>query len=363
MSLKILMVLTLLWAGRGLAEQSVVNMNFYEAYQACQGEVQIETKKYKEAYETYSKLAAKTSDSDLATLAKARAAVALGLQEGKYEQGLERADSVADYPFSIQSRIQLMAGNRDYKKLLEAFADEDIPAWPKRVLPKLWNFGSRDLRSLALYDRGRAHLETGNAKAAVTDIEKALEFTESEHQKSELLSFLARQVYERKLKDADKTFETDMRILELGKGKKLQSRIQAAAYLRGKQRYDEAMTVLGPGWSRSTSRHWFTRGMKAVAETLAAAGRYREAADAYRIMAEADDKRTNKADRSWAALQMARVLAEAGDTEAAGMVYTDLLARNDVSEENREQARAALAALVLSLNGDVEREKAGKAKP
>jgi hypothetical protein len=60
---------------------------------------------------------------------------------------------------------------------------------------------------------------------------------------------------------------------------------------------------------------------------------------------------------------MARVLAEAGDTEAAGMVYTDLLARNDVSEENREQARAALAALVLSLNGDVEREKAGKAKP
>jgi len=37
MSMKILMVLTLLWAGRGLAEQSLVNMNFQDVYQAIKG--------------------------------------------------------------------------------------------------------------------------------------------------------------------------------------------------------------------------------------------------------------------------------------------------------------------------------------
>ncbi|MCA1808100.1 MAG: hypothetical protein LC725_01325 [Lentisphaerae bacterium] len=121
------------------------------------------------------------------------------------------------------------------------------------------------------------------------------------------------------MKDADKTFETDMRIIELDAGQSgtLQARIQASGYLRANQRYDEALAVLGPGWS-TKSRHWFTLGMKSVAETLAAAGRYREAADAYRVMAEADDKQMNEADRTWAAAQMAQMLAEAGDSVPAG---------------------------------------------
>jgi hypothetical protein len=33
------------------------------------------------------------------------------------------------------------------------------------------------------------------------------------------------------------------------------------------------------------------------------------------------------------------------------MVYTDLLARNDVSEDDREQAKAALAELLSDLKG------------
>ena len=38
MLLKILIVVTLLWTGHGLAEQSVVHMNFYEVYEARQAE-------------------------------------------------------------------------------------------------------------------------------------------------------------------------------------------------------------------------------------------------------------------------------------------------------------------------------------
>ncbi|MCA1808099.1 MAG: hypothetical protein LC725_01320 [Lentisphaerae bacterium] len=107
-----MIVITLLCVGHGFAAQSVVNMNFYEAYQASQGELQLylggkSPKNNEKAYETYSTLAAETSDSELATLARARAAVAFGLQEGNYTQGLERATAVADRPLSVQLKRRL----------------------------------------------------------------------------------------------------------------------------------------------------------------------------------------------------------------------------------------------------------------
>ena len=353
MSCRVLIALTLLGAGPGFAEPSTENIDFHDTYEASKGEKELATEQYEQAYGTYSKLAAETSNPGLATVAGARAAVALGLQEGMYGQGLERARAITDRPCSVQAQMQLMVANEDYQKLLDAFADEDIAVWPKRTLPKLWHFGRQDLRALALADRARAYLETGNAEAAVRDAEKALEFADGERHKLKILSFLGSHVYRRTLRDPDKTFETDMRIVELdaGHATTLQARIDAAAYLRAGKRYDEALAVLGSDWKTSQSRHWFTRGMPALAETLAAAGRFGEAADAYRIMAEADDKRTNKAHRSWAALRMAAMLAEAGDSDAAGMVYTDLLARNDVSEDDREQAKAALAELLSGLKG------------
>ncbi|MCA1808762.1 MAG: hypothetical protein LC725_04805, partial [Lentisphaerae bacterium] len=167
MSLKILIAVTLLWAGRGLTEQSVVKMNFYEAYEARQAETQLSYKKHEAAYEAYSSLAARTSDPDLATLAKARAAVAFGLQQDNYEQGLEQARAVTDRPVSVQAQMQLMVACADYQKLLDAFAEEDIAAWPKRTLPNMERWGRQDLRALALVDRARAYLETGNAQVAV----------------------------------------------------------------------------------------------------------------------------------------------------------------------------------------------------
>lgn len=90
MPLKILIVLTLLGAGRGLAEQSLASMNLHDAHQAINGEKEFSARKYEQAYDTYSKLVESARDPGLAT-AEARAAVAFGLQEGKYEQGLERA--------------------------------------------------------------------------------------------------------------------------------------------------------------------------------------------------------------------------------------------------------------------------------
>lgn len=328
--MRIALALTLLLAVSCLAEQSVVDMNFYEAYLARQGETLLHSarksaKNREKAYETYSNLAANTSDSELATLAKARAAVALGLQEGKYEQGLERARAVADRAFSVQAQMQLMVANKDYQKLLDEFATEDIPAWPKRTLPAFWNYGNQDLRARALADRAQAYLETGNTAAAVADAEKALEFAEAKKHKLGILDFLARKVYERKLRDVDKTFEIDMKIIELDAGQSgtLQARIQAGAYLLGKKRYDEALAALGPGWSKVKSRHWFSRGMKAVADTLAAAGRYGEAADAYRIMAEADGKRLSEKDRIWAAGQMKLMRTKAAEKGDKGGKWND----------------------------------------
>jgi hypothetical protein len=81
------------------------------------------------------------------------------------------------------------------------------------------------------------------------------------------------------------------------------------------------------------------------------------------VAAEADDKRTNKTDRSWAALRMGRMLTEAGDPEAAKTVYKGLIERNDVPENDREQAKAALAELASTSKGGAKEKNAVNAEP
>lgn len=348
MPLKVLIVIAMCWVGQGWAEPATADIDFHDAYEAIEGEKLMATKQYEQAYATYSKLAAETSDPDLAILARARAAVALGLQDGKYEAGLEDADAIPDRTWAVQSRIHLMAAEEEYESLLDTFAGEDIPAWPERTLPKLWRYGQQDLRALALADRAQAYLATGDPEAAVRDLERALDFAAADRHKLRILSFLGEHVYRRTLRDVDKTFETNRRIVALNAGHAttLQARINVANRLSAEGQHEEALAVLGDDWKKSKSQHWFSRGMMALGDALAAAGQLEEAADAYRLMAEADDSRTNAANRSWAALQLARVLTDLNETEAAGMIYTELLARKDVPDPDREQARAALADLI-----------------
>ena len=77
MSCRVLIALTLLGAGPGFAEPATENIDFHDTYEASKGEKELATEQYEQAYGTYSKLAAETSDSGLATVAGARAAVAL----------------------------------------------------------------------------------------------------------------------------------------------------------------------------------------------------------------------------------------------------------------------------------------------
>ncbi len=340
------LAITLFWLGCGMAIQPVSSINFHELYRANQGEGQLADGKYAEAIATYTALAANTSDPVLVAMAEARIAVAVGLQDSGYEAGLAHARTVAERAYAVQACMQLMFAKEDFQRLIDDYCDEEIAAWPERTLPSLPKVGREDVRALALFDRGRAFLRIGDAQTAARDIDRASEFA-GQNRKLTILSFLANDVYTQALKDTDKTFETNRRIVELDGGfaATLSAALSATHYLRERKRYDEALAVLARFPWRTMNGYWFAAFANSVGLTLSDAGRFAEAADIYRLLAEASDAKADSKQRGAAAVQWGRMLAAAGNLEAARGVFEALLARDNTSKTDRQQAEAALAEL------------------
>ncbi len=340
------LAITLFWVGSGMAKQPASSINFHELYQSNLGEGQLADGKYAEAIATYTTLAADTKDPVLAALGKARAAVALGLQDGQYEAGLAQARTVTDRAYAVQACMQLMFAKEDFQRLVDEYRDEKIADWPERTLPSLPKVGREDVRALALFDRGRALLRIGETQTAARDIDQASEFA-GRNRKLTILSFLAKDVYTQALKDTDKTFETNRRIVELDAGfaATFHAGLSAAQHLRERKRYDEALDVLAHFPWRTMSGYWFAAFANSVAKTLSDAGRFAEAADVYRSLAEAGEKKADSNQCSAAAVQWGRMLAATGNLEVAKTVFEALLARDNTSKTVRQQAEAALAEL------------------
>lgn len=122
--------------------------------------------------------------------------------------------------------------------------------------------------------------------------------------------------------------------------------ISAAGYLRERERYDEALDILNRRAWRTWDGFWFVRFVNAVGQTLSEAGRHAEAADVYRLLAEADESRADGNARNAAAVQWGRMLIAAGHLADARNVFYELLTvRDDLPEPLWRQAEALLAEL------------------
>lgn len=337
---RIVLALALCWSANAVAD--FFEMDFFRKHEEAQAERLLSDRDYEEAREALEALA-ETADGDVEkALWRARAAIAVGLQEGRFDEGMEMAEAIEDRPYSIQARIELMHSKRDYDGIIEAFGDEDIAEWPGRRIPPKPRYGSEaDARCIALYHRGNAYYQTGDGQAAARDLAAASELARNSRRKLSIWRVQAAN-YSQRLGDEEKAFEANMRVAGLGGGGASYYRgvIGAANYLRGQGRHDEALEVLSRMNPYEQRGWWLGEGLIAVGRTLAEAGKTDEAVEAFAQVAETEDQRDRH--RSAAYFLAAEALHDAGRAEEAIEAYKTLLDFEGASDAHKERAQVAL---------------------
>ena len=339
---KSITLLLALWAT--IVFSADFKVDFHRKYQELQAEALFVNKQYEQAREAFDKLAATAKDQVAKAMWQGRSAIAMGLQEGQFENGIEAAKAISDQPYSVQAQVELMTAKKDYKGLIGAFGSEDIAAWPARAIPRQPKFPQDDARCCVLFDRGCAFIETGDGQAAAKDLDKAEELALSDARKFLIWRAQARN-QSQLLKNEEKAFDANFKIagLKSGGADYYRAVIAAAGYLSKQGKYDEALEILDRMHPYDQSGSWLGAGLLAVGRTLAAAGRTDKAVSAFRQVA--DDKRTSDNDRCAALLAIGETLAAAGQTDKAVAAYKELLAREKIHAQFKEKAQEALKKL------------------
>ncbi len=336
---KIILVLMMFWATWGFSAD--FNVDFQRKYKEMQAESLFSKKQYAEARQAFDKFAATAKTPIDKAMWQARAAIAVGLQENRFTNGLELAKSIGEKPYSVQAQMELMTAKKDYKGLIEAFGEEDIAAWPARPIPRKPRCPEADACSCALFDRGNAYIEIGNGQAAEKDLEKAEEFALSPNRKFYIWRAQAKNQTQL-LKNEEKAFEANLKIAVLNRGSADYFRgvIGAADYLRKQSKYDEALKILDKMDPYNKQGYWLGAGLSAVGRTLADAGRTDKAIAAYRQIVE--DKSATTTSRSAALLAIGDTCAAAGRTDEAIAAYKELLAYDKAHARYKDKAKEAL---------------------
>ncbi len=282
---------------------------FHQKYQESVADGLMQDKNYPAAREAFEKLAATAKDAIEKAMWQARAAEAVGLQNGKFDEGLALAKAIDDKPYSVQIQIQLMFAKGDYTGIVNRFGQESIAAWPpRRIVQRVGWFKDEDARGMALYHRGLAYYRTGTGAAAEKDLEQAAELAVNNDQKVSVYRNLA-EMEAQLLKNKAKAFDANMKLTYLQGGEPvLMGFLRAADYLREQKRYDEALELL--------------RRMPVSAE-----------------LQDGD---------SWTQCKlyaMGQALAEAGKTEEAIAIYNKLVASEQCSAYYKTTAKKALEKL------------------
>lgn len=233
-------------------------------------------KEYQPAHQAFLKVAdiAPTRKSKAQCLAYA--ALSLGRLK-QYEQAIELARKIEDRPISINCQMDIMLEHQKFEELIEAFKDEGISAWPDHIIHR------------GFYNRGTAYRRTaGNGQAAASDLEKAVEHSDTTgHFQERALNELGA-LYQA-LKDDVKALDAHRRVLAAGtKGLYTHygSGISAASILLTQGKYGEALTELRKLDPLPPSGIWRFRALELYGDVYAGQGKKSEAAAKYREAAQ-----------------------------------------------------------------------------
>ena len=279
----------------------LTKIDFTKKYEAGSAEKLFSQKKYAEAQQAFEKQAEDAAGPVEKSKWQARAAIALGMQEGKYEKGIEEAKSIAHHSYAAYARMQLMFHRGKYKEIVAAFTDEPISEWPDYKVSPAGQYGRspQDIKVSAFRSLGRAYAETGSRKQAMANLTKAIDLCSAKKKGDHFLKVRMFNELRTYAEDEERAFQISMRAVE--EVKHLQSKAQymrevlhAAAYLREQEKFDKALDVLSKGrlYNRKGFGTWALAGRfaygrlyaakakaeRAEAEQLTNAGKKEEAA-------------------------------------------------------------------------------------
>jgi len=124
-------------------------------------------RKYEEAHQAFVKLAAAAPRDHAAAASLSFAAISLGRQ-GKVDQAMELAQTIAIGPMAAYTQMEVLSGNRKRQAIVDGFTDEDISTWPDTINYK------------GFFLRGGAYATIGNRPAAIRDFEQCVHLAGSD---------------------------------------------------------------------------------------------------------------------------------------------------------------------------------------
>jgi tetratricopeptide (TPR) repeat protein len=233
------------------------------------------SKKLEEALGAYVVLA---SDNKLTDFQKS-AALAQASACARALKDFERAETMAER-ISLESvaktvRMENLLAQREWRSLIEQFAEEKIQAWP------FWQIGA------GAFARGRAFYAAGHGEAAAADLLLALEFTPNSRGRLSIQSTLA-DTYEKVLEDDDKAIQVYQEIVQTSSNAGSADYFSAvqgtARVLTRRGDFDKALKVFNLIDMQNLHGYWRGSMLLARGSTLTAAGRNKEALQIYRAM-------------------------------------------------------------------------------
>lgn len=267
------------------------NVDFQRQYRAAQSERTFNADNFAEARTEFLALAADSGTPEEAAKWQARAAIALGSQEGKYEEGLAEAKAIAEHPYSVYAQITLMAGNNEHARIVETFGNETIFDWETNyTVPSGRRLSQEDLRTYTWVDRAAAFAALNDGKRAEKDLVNAAALIRDATFKVNTLDELVT-VRQNLLNNPEGAFDANMEIVAVGGGGATFYRgaLAAAAWLRDKEQYDKALEVIrgieesqGQPFELGRGATWPANLLRSYALTYEAMGDKDKAIETYR---------------------------------------------------------------------------------
>ena len=169
------------------------------------------------------------------------------------------------------TEMQILSDHRQRQELIGRFGKEDLATWPDSLIGK------------AAHCRGKAYYALKDGKAAERDLRLASEHLLEDNSLGLALIALG-DTYRHRLGDEDKALTCYRRVYrQRNVYKRSQAAMNAAAILRGRKQFDDALKELAViPMDRVTLPYWRSRMLLAWGGTLASAGKPAEAAAKYR---------------------------------------------------------------------------------
>lgn len=318
-------------------------IDFHRHWRIAQAERSLNRKHYEKARTEFKDLAETAEDPLERALLTGLAAIALGQQEGQVDQALQELAQIDHQTIANYALASLLAAKHDWQGIVERFGDAAIADWPEVQLRG--PLGQLDMITHALVWRAEAFNRTGAYQQAEQDLEKAAEMCDDHRTHIQILRDLAR-LRQVRLNDPEGAYDANMQLVNEKRGGSIRfmAAIQAADFLVANGRHDEAVALIESLDVRDMGHTgWRGRIMLEVGRLWRDMGRPAEAAKVYQEVVVSDMEFTPEHRRK-AAQEVAAALSAAGQTDDAIQAYQRLLEMPDLTDEEREQAEAALRA-------------------